>query len=319
MTTRHLVDPDLLPLLDSYQNVDYTVEALPAIRAAFLDVMGRLVPATQTTDIVREEHRVPGASGAPDVPVLVYAPAGEDLDRPVYLDIHGGGYVLGSAVAKDAQNRRIADALDCVVVSVDYRLAPEAVYPSQLDDCYAALKWVHDAAASLHVDRDRIAVGGDSAGGGLAAALALIARDRREVGIIQVNLHSPMLDDRSSFSDHPHTGEFIWRRVDNKFGWTCLLGGEPGGDDVPPYAAAARAADLAGLPSTLITTGALDLFLEEDMDYARRLARAGVPVELHVYPGAFHGAHSARDSHIGKTQMADHLGALERAFRRHKG
>jgi acetyl esterase/lipase len=166
------------------------------------------------------------------------------------------------------------------------------------------------------VDRQRVAIGGASAGGGLAAALGLLARDRGQLAVAYQLLLVPMLDDRTvtHAEPHPFVGEFVWTPESNRFGWTALLGREPGGEDVSPYAAPARAESLAGLPPTYIATGALDLFLEEDMEYARRLMREGVPTELHVYPGAFHGFSRSATARVAKAYFRDYVQALGRAF-----
>jgi len=198
---------------------------------------------------------------------------------------------MGDPEMSEVRNRTWASQLGCVVASVDYRLPPESPHPGPVEDCYAALKWLHREAPRLGIDSQRIGIAGESAGGGLAAALALLARDRGEVNVAYQALVYPMLDDRTCVNSprHPYTGEFGWTHDKNHFGWSCLLGCEPGSSDVSSYAVAARADDLSRLPPTFISVGTLDLFLEEDMEYARRLMRAGVLVELHVYPGAYHG------------------------------
>jgi acetyl esterase/lipase len=262
------------------------------------------------------EHHVPGPPGAPDVRVLVYIPRHGVRPLPALLWIHGGGYVIGSADQDDLQVKSIVAQAGCAAVSVDYRLAPETPHPGPVEDCYAALKWLHANAAELGVDADRIAIGGASAGGGLAAGLGLLARDRGEVPLAFQLLIYPMLDDRTVTAEpHPYTGEFIWTADSNRFGWTALLGREPGGADVSPYAAAARAEDLAGLPPIYICVGALDLFLEEDLEYARRLMRVGVPTELHVYPGAYHAFNIAGDALVTRAFTRDSMDALRRALR----
>ncbi|HET9110884.1 MAG TPA: alpha/beta hydrolase, partial [Ktedonobacterales bacterium] len=261
------------------------------------------------------ERFIPGPEGAPDVRALIYTPAAREA-VPALLWIHGGGYIMGSADAEDPMVKSIVSAVGCAAVVVDYRLAPETPYPGSLEDCYAALKWLFAHAGELGIDPTRIAVGGSSAGGGLAAALALLARDRGEVPLVFQLLIAPMLDDRTCTlaQPHPYTGEFIWTRETNHFGWTALLGQEPGGPDVSPYAAAARAEHLEGLPAAFINVGALDLFLEEDMEYARRLMRAGVPTELHVYPGAYHGFRMAANAQVTQIAERDQLTALRRAL-----
>jgi acetyl esterase/lipase len=209
-------------------------------------------------------------------------------DLPCVYWMHGGGLVLGSAAGDDARFDRWSALFPCVGVSVEYRLAPETPYPGPLEDCYAGLRWIHDHAAELGVDRDRIGIGGASAGAGLAAGLALLARDRGEIPLQFQLLIYPMLDDRQ-ITVSSRWVDPIWPPAANTFGWTAYLGAAKGGPDVAVYAAPARAEELAGLPPTLISVGAIDGFSDEDIDYAVRLRHAGVPVELHVYPGMPHG------------------------------
>jgi len=317
MTSKHLVDPELLPALEQVPQFDLSEETLPPIRAQIVEMFAHLGSAfPPAPEIARSERFVPGPSGAPEVRVLVYAPRDGRTGRPGYLYIHGGGYVLGTADMSEMSCRALALELGCVVVSVDYRLAPETTFPGNVEDCYAALKWLHSHAAELGVDPARIAIGGESAGGGLAAGLGLLTRDRGEIALIHQHLVYPMIDDRPSAGTNPLAGEFGWTRASNHFGWKCLLGREPGGADVSPYAAAARAETLAGLPPTFIGVGALDLFCDSNLDYARRLIHAGVPVELHVYPGAFHGSDMAIEARVTKQHARDRLEALRTAFAR---
>jgi acetyl esterase/lipase len=206
----------------------------------------------------------------------------------------------------------------CVVASVEYRLAPEHPFPAPVEDCYAALKWLSARSAELGVNRSRIAVGGASAGGGLAAGLALLTRDRAEVEVTFQLLIYPMIDDRNvapASETVPDT--FVWTRENNRMGWRAYLGREPGGADVSPYAAAARATDLTGLPPAYIPVGDLDLFLDENITYAQRLLAAGVPTELHVYPGAFHGFNGfVPSAEISRRFNADRDSALKRMLHR---
>jgi acetyl esterase/lipase len=237
---------------------------------------------------------------------------------PALLHIHGGGYVLGVAEGSGPSSVRTAAEVGCVVVSVDYRLAPETVAPGAVEDCYAALRWLYTEADDLGIDRSRIAAGGESAGGGLAAALALLARDRGEYPLCFQLLIYPMIDDRTvtPASGSPNTGEFVWTRSFNRFGWRSLLGEEPGGAGISAYAAPARADNLADLPPTYISVGALDLFLDENIEYARRLLNAGVPTELHVLPGAYHGFELAPEARVTKLAETERRSALARAFER---
>lgn len=319
MTSKHLVDPELLPALDMLPAFELSDETLPRIRAQLAEMTRHMGAALPTAPhIARSERFVPGPMGAPPVRVLVYTHRDGNGARPAYLHIHGGGFVLGSADQAEPSCRALADQLGCIVVSVDYRVVPETIFPGNVEDCYAALIWLHARAAELGADPKRIAIGGESAGGGLAAALALLARDRGEVPLIHQQLVYPMIDDRPEAVPHPFTGEFGWTRAGNRYGWKSLLGREPGGPDVSPYAAAARADNLEGLPSTFIGVGALDYFLESNLDYARRLTRAGVPVELHVYPGVFHGSDMMTEARLTKMHQHDQLEALRAAFARTK-
>ena len=313
MTTKHLVDPELAAILDLIPATTLTAENLKQIRAMG---SGAAADLPQFAALSTSEQFVPGMEGAPNVRVLVCKPPTVQEALPVLIWLHGGGYVMGSAEGETLMVKTIVSAIGCVTVSVDYRLAPETSYPGSVEDCYAVLKWVSTHANELGIDPNRIAVGGSSAGGGLAAALALLARDRGEFHLMFQLLIAPMIDDRTVTlaEAHPYTGEFIWTRDANRFGWTSLLGQEPGGADVSPYAAAARAETLAGLPATFINVGAIDLFLEEDMEYARRLMRAGVPTELHVYPGAYHGFRMVADAQVTQAAQRDQLNALKRAF-----
>ena len=317
MSSKHLVDPQLVPLVEQLPGFGLGLANLDDIRAMML-AMGAANQAPPADDVTVAEHRIPGPQGAPDVRVLVSAPKAEGASRPGVLHVHGGGYVLGSAEMTLDTDAAYARAFDAVTVSVDYRLAPETPHPGPVEDCYAALKWLYANAQTLGVDTSRIVVTGESAGGGLAAAVVLLARDRAEIPIAFQHLIFPMLDDRTATNDDPSPfhGEFVWTRPDNRFGWACLLGMEPGSADVSCYAAPARASDLTGLPPTFISCGALDLFVEEDMDYARRLIRAGVPTEFHIYPGAPHGFMFVPDAYVTRVYARDSLAALGRAMAR---
>lgn len=317
MTTRHLVDSELIAMLDQFPALSLTPETLRQIRAMTQEMLAHApVNVPEFPDISVSERFIPGPAGAPDVRVLVYQPTSEQGSKPALLWIHGGGYVLGTPEQEDLGVKSMVSTTGCIAVSVDYRLAPETPHPGPVEDCYAALKWLYTHAEELGIDTTRIAIGGGSAGGGLTAALGLLTRNRGEVPLAFQVLIFPMLDDRTvtTTAPHPYTGEFIWTAEDNRFGWTALLGQEPGGPDVSPYAAAARAERLEGLPPTFISVGALDLFLEEDLEYARRLMRAGVPTELHVYPGAYHGFNMVADAYVSQTATRDQLAALKRAL-----
>ena len=310
--SRHLVDLELLPVLEALPLFDLSMESLPAMRSAraAIGAGDQAFPALQF-----ERRKVQGPDGH-TVSINLLRPEGADGLRPAILHIHGGGYVLGTADMTNAANAATALKLDCVIVSVDYRLAPETPFPGPLDDCYAALRWLHGAAGELGVDAKRIAVAGESAGAGIAAGLALLARDRGDAPICFQCLVYPMLDDRTNADNtSAYAGEFVWNAHSNHFGWRAYLGQEPGAADTPHYAAPARAPDLSGLPPAFINCGALDLFADEDIAYAQRLAHAGVAAELHIYPGGFHGFPLAPGAHLATIAERDRIDALRRAFK----
>ena len=313
MPSRHLVDPQLLPFLELMPPISFEGLDIAELRARLATTAPARAPTPD--DVQVSEAKAPGRDGAPDVRLVVTAPKAAGSGRPGVLHIHGGGYVLGSADMTSDTDATYAQAFGAVVVSVDYRLAPETPHPGPVEDCYAGLAWLHAEADRLGVDRGRIIVTGESAGGGLAAALVLLARERGEIPIAFQHLVFPMLDDRTCThpDPSPYLGQFVWNPDANRFGWASLLGHAPGLPDVSPFAAPARATDLAGLPPTFMSVGALDLFLEEDLDYARRLIRAGVPTEVHIYPGAPHGFMMIRDADISRTFANDSLAALAKA------
>lgn len=315
MDVMHRVDPELRTGLARFPPMDFTREPLALIR----ERAGRLwaaAPVRLDLGVDVQKRQIAGPDGDA-LGLLIYVPREATAPRAAVLYIHGGGFVLGSAAMADAANRALAADLGCTIVAVDYRLAPETPYPGPVEDCYVALRWMHANAGELGIDATRIAASGRSAGGGLAAALALLARDRGEVSLAFLQLMSPMLDDRTCTSEDPHpfTGELLWTNVHNRFAWRAFLGGGPGRTGVPAYAAPARASELAGLPPTCICVGALDLFLEESMEYARRLTRAGVASELHVYPGAFHGFDTVAAAQIAAAAAHQMREALRRALR----
>jgi acetyl esterase/lipase len=311
MNSLHLVDPQLRPLLEAFPTLALTRENLSMARSAFP------VPPFDRSGVAFERRLVAGSHGAPDVSLSIRLPENAPRPVPCIYHMHGGGYVAGKACDSDPQFYPLVVKLRSAIISVDYRLAPETPFPGAIEDCYAGLRWIVEHCAELGVDPARIGLMGESAGGGLAAALALLVRDRAEFKLSFQHLTYPMLDDRTATREdrNPVAGEFLWNAANNHFGWAALLGREPGGDDVSPYAAAARAVDVSGLPRTFIATGALDLFVDENIIYAHRLMRAGVATELHVYPGAVHGFDSFPYADVSLQARRDIIEALERYLR----
>ncbi|MFC3174098.1 alpha/beta hydrolase [Novosphingobium bradum] len=261
----------------------FTLANLPTLRKGFTP------PQPPLPAVPWEKRVIGGAAGQPDVTVYVINSRPGQL-RGGILHTHGGGFVTGNVAGDLVWLQELARAVDCCIVSVDYRLAPETDYRGSTEDNYAGLRWLHRSAESLGIDPARIAVMGESAGGGHAALLALLARDRGEVPLAFQCLTYPMLDDRTgSTRAAPHPiGAFGWSAADNAFGWRSFLGMKPGGRNVPEAAVPARHRDLAGLPPAWIGVGSIDLFVSEDLAYAERLIEAGVAVETLVSPGAFH-------------------------------
>jgi triacylglycerol lipase len=284
---RDLLDPDLREVLGGFEIPPFDAETIAAIRSAPF-------PSMALSDaVVRTEHEV---AGEPPIPVRVHRPVEADGALPGIFSIHGGGYVIGSYDMDDYLHDQWSPLLGTVGISVQYRLAPETSYPGPVEDCYAALRWAHEHADEIGVDPARLGIYGISAGGGLAAALALLVRDRGEFPLAFQLLDCPMLDDRQTTPSIGAKGLYVWGAESNEFGWRSYLGGLYGSDDVPPYAAAARATTLAGLPPSCVVVGSIDGFRDEDVDYALRLNQAGVPCELHVIAGLPHAYQMAPDS-----------------------
>jgi acetyl esterase/lipase len=299
---RTLLDPAFVAAAELLPFDDLDVDALAMVR-------GFAMAAELSEAVVRTDHRVPGD---PEVPLRVHRARGADGSLPCVYSMHGGGYVMGTYDMDDARFDAWCPALGIVGVSVEYRLAPEFPYPAPLDDCYRGLVWTYEHADELGIDRERIGVAGVSAGGGLAAALALLARDRGEVPLAFQLLDCPMLDDRQDTPSSRLEGLAIWSKGSNEFGWRSYLGDRYGTDDVPYTAAPARATDLSGLPPAFVSVGGADGFRDEDILYALRLNQTGVPTELHVYPGAPHGYQVLPESAVAQKSSRDVLDWLTR-------
>ncbi|MET0715566.1 MAG: alpha/beta hydrolase [Mycetocola sp.] len=314
MNSRHLVDPEMQPMIDMVPSISFTPELLAVVRQRSVQLAAPDHDVTSPVDTT--STTVPGPPGAPDIRVVVSRPRDVAPGAlPAVLFVHGGGFVLGTPEQFQPLVDEIVLATPAVVVSVDYRLAPETRHPGPLLDCVAALDWIRNHVDELGIDDQRIAVVGESAGGGLATALALHVRGDDTPPLRFLGLIYPMLDDRtieSNENQNPMTGEFIWTRTSNTFGWSALLGDEPADRASSPLAAAARARDVNGMPPTFIAVGALDLFVDEDIAFAQLLIRSGIATELHVHPGGVHGYIGLPDARIARTTRADLIDALQR-------
>ena len=310
--TRHLVDPQIHAMLEM-PSIDLTHETLADVRANPLFSAADLPPPPFPVS----EAFAPSAHG-PNVRLVVMNPPSERSARAAILHIHGGGMVVGVADTATVSKCPLALEHDAVVVAVDYRLAPETPFPGLQEDNYAALLWLAAHAGELGVDPARIVVMGESAGGGLAASLAQMARDRGGPRLAGQVLVYPMLDWRTGGPEcqhnNAHTGEWIWTRDKNRFGWEALRGDYAPTDDRKGWFSPALADDLGGLPPAYIVTGALDLFLDEDLAYARRLIDAGVPCELHVYPGAIHAFEMVPETTLAEQAATDLRRGLARLW-----
>jgi len=279
------LDPELAMMLREFpaEMADVNRNNVDSIR----DMMNAQDSKPSASVVQIDEHIIPTKNPVqPDVRILIYRKPSEKIQAGL-IWIHGGGYILGSA--EDDRARKIAEELDCAVVSVDYRLAPEDPFPAGIEDCQAALLWVSERAQDLRIDASRLAIGGASAGAGMAAGLALMNRDQSGPSLAMQLLLYPMLDNLHDTPSGHITNNPVWNRQTSLNAWEMYLDGVPG-KDASPYAAAIRATELKELPPAYICVGAEDLFRDENIEYARKLNEAGVPAELTVYPGLFHGA-----------------------------
>ncbi|WP_377271435.1 alpha/beta hydrolase [Peterkaempfera sp. SMS 1(5)a] len=314
----HTYDPELAAALALAPDVD--LSDLTAARAAQAAELAGTTERTDRTGVDLDDLLVPGPDGAPDVLLRTYRPQGVPGPLPVLYAIHGGGFVLGTPEVDHESNLRFCRELRALVVSVDYRLAPEHPYPAALEDCYAGLCALAARAAELDIRPDRIALWGDSAGACLATALAMLSRDRGGPAVCFQHLHSPAIDDRlATPSALRYTDTPVWNRRSALISWEAYLGpGVPGSDGVPVYAAPARAAtaDLVGLPPAYVAVMHADPLRDEALDYARALLAAGVTAELHLFPGTFHGAAMVPYAAVVQRATTEAIGVLRRAMAR---
>lgn len=319
MTYEKRLDPELAAGLAKFPSLpDFS--DISAGRNAIRELMEKYPRTPDTRGVKIVDRVVPGpvVSGkqAPDVRLRMYRPAGQcgtKLAGMCYM--HGGGYIIGTPDQEDEAMCHIVREVGCLIASVDYRLAPEHKSPAAVEDCYAGLKWMSANADEIGLDASRLAIGGRSAGGGLAASLALLTRDRAEIKPVFQMLIYPMIDDRTRPAGAAITDARVWNHGHNDRAWAAYLTGAPGGSATSPYAAASRAENLAGLPPAYIAVGDAEVFLQENIDYAERLRRAGVPAELHVFPGAFHGWESMLPAaSISQRAIAERVVVLKKAL-----
>jgi acetyl esterase len=304
-------DPELEGLVGLLPATD--LDDIPAARAMFDELIGPMLDSVDTAGVAVGRREVPGPDGAAPVPVVVHTPDGDvpDGGRPALLSIHGGGFVMGSAAMELAFAVEVARELGAVVVAPEYRLAPEHPFPAGLEDCYAVLRWMADDARALGIDATRLAVGGQSAGGGLSAAVALMARDRGGPAICFQFLGIPELDHRlqttsmRTFVDTP-----LWNRPAAERSWAAYLGGAA----ATGYASPSIAEDLGGLPPAYVSTMEFDPLRDEGIVYALRLMEAGVSVELHTFPGTFHGSALVQGAAVSRREAGEVLAALARGL-----
>jgi len=312
------------------ESIDYAVVApelrqaaqninLPPITKELLNQRQPPAPwtGTQNSEVSVTQRNIPSTVKTdPDITIYIIN-AEKGANRPGILHTHGGGFVMGSAQNDIAKLQTLASQLDCVIVTVEYRLAPETTYQGSIEDNYSGLLWMHNNASELGLDNNRIAVMGESAGGGHAALLAITARDRQQVPVMFQMLIYPMLDDRTATSREvpDHIGQILWTREYNRIAWEAFLGQTPGVDDVPQQAVPARTKSVADLPPAFIGVGSIDLFVEEDISYALRLINSGVTTELMVVPGAYHAFDwLAPESSLTKQFNERIVAALQQAF-----
>lgn len=310
MRISHLIDPELAEMYAAMPGGNITIENLAQQRQGLSDLV------SGDPDLPYETRTIPGPASGPEVPVLLYNLKDGGQPRPAIFYIHGGGMVMGEAAMAGRSFSGLVPEIDFVGLSVEYRLAPESPFPGPQEECFAALAWTFDHAEELGIDPARIVILGMSAGGGLTASLAQMARDRGLPPLAGQILECPMLDYRTGGPDSLwprwHGDDMVWSPQGSQFGWKSLQGDYQPEDERKGWFSAALADDLSGLAPAYINVGILDMLAPEAMDYARRLAEADVPVELHVYPGAYHGFELAAQSQVARKAHRDLAEAIGR-------
>lgn len=310
-------DPELAEMLAFLPDGSLTMSDPDAARKSFSEMTAMLNNDIDKSGVVIEEQHIPGPLGAPDVPVRIYTPEGLDQQVPALLHIHGGGFVIGDLDSELGSAVNLCRKLGIVLVSVDYRLAPETPYPGGLEDCYATLTWISEKSTELQIDPARLGVIGMSAGGGLAAATCLLSRDRNGPSLCFQYLGIPELDDRLNtpsmvkFVDTP-----MWNQPNAELSWDFYLGEQyqRGADNVPYHAAPARAEDLSKLPPSYVSTMEFDPLRDEGVLYALKLMQAGVPTELHSFPGTFHGSSLFTTTQVSQREATEMIAVLKRGL-----
>lgn len=315
MSFEQRLDTELRAILAAMPPTSSEVtENIVAERQLMLEEMASL-PSVHTENVTITDRHIPGPPNAPEVFVRIYAPQARKETLPGVMWIHGGGFIMGHPVMDDGLCQRFVEHVGCVVVSVDWRLAPENPFPAGVEDCYAALQWMVISASELGIDPERLGIAGASAGGGVTAALALLARDRSGPKLaFQMPLYGCLDDRHITPSSHAITDSRVWNRDTSLKAWKLYLAGERF-NEVSPYAAPTRAKDLSGLPPAYMCVGEEDLLRDENIEYATRLMQAGVRTELHIYPGAFHAFELiAPTAAISQRAASEYLDALKRAL-----
>ncbi len=315
VSRRDLIDPSSRePLEELLKAMPGGFNAIPDIvaRRAALEQMFAMLEVPENPRVAQEDRTVPGPEGDPEITVRIYRPVDASGPLPGIYYIHGGGMVLGDIQGEDANATLICDQVGAVVVSVEYRLAPEHPHPAPVEDCYAGLVWTAEHAQELGIDPDRLALYGGSAGGGLVLGTALLARDRGGPALAFMMPIYPMIDDtNTTASSQEITDVGIWDRSGNIEAWGWYLGGK----EADQYAAPTRAVDVSGLPPAFIDVGTVDLFRDEDIAFAQRLMQAGVPCELHINPGSYHASETfAPEAELSQRIWAMRIAALRRAL-----
>ncbi len=287
------IDPELLPALEAFPALDLNRDNIKKMR----DLLAAQPVAPSTIDVIQDKATIATDDG--DLDIYIYKQS-ESTDQAAVLWIHGGGYIIGSP--EDERAKKIAQYCECTVFSVDYRLAPEHPFPAGPNDCYATLRWMVANAAALGIDASKIAIGGASAGAGMAAGVVLMNKDKDNIPLKLQLLLYPMIDNLHATQSGKIENHPVWKRQTSFNAWEMYLDGEPG-EGASPYAAASRASDLTGLPPAYVCVGSEDLFRDEDIEYAQRLIAADVPTELAVFPGLYHGA----DSFVPAAKISNRL------------